>query len=622
MKVIAIVSAGIAAGAGLLFLWQAGRESADSPRTRRPPPVVSPGAATTTARREASPRPSEPEARSAAQTTTRRTASMTGKRAEDTLTLPTTGERRLLGAVLGDAGPLHGAQVLILEKGEPISETDTDEHGRFEITFPVPSERAALRILARGYAPFERPLGSPRQPGQEHLGNIRILRGSVLSGSVIDEAGRPVAGVEVGMGLWSGDHGDPRVLERTRTGPDGRFRFANAPRGRITLTTRAESWADQTTEHTHGQGRDARIQLVRASTLRLHVHARGGTPVAGASVHIQPTDRRATPREGKTDADGRVVFENLDAVAWSVRVNQPGYKPSGLTSAAADGIEQAVELVAWPCIEGLVLTHDRKPPPAGTRVVALPGGMRGDVVRIGTGGTPVDADGRFRLCDLRPGSYVVRASGPGFASASSHAVRVSDTGDLDIGAILLLQGGTLALALVSGGHPAANVGVELHRTQPVPAQVWMQSAVPAGTELQRSDARGRVTIENLGAGEVWLILRGESTVPVKTGPFTLREGRRTEPPAIELERGVRVQGRVLKATGAPMPRARILVSGHGSIPQVFADEAGKFTLPPLPYGTYSLQAQARGPGGALESPAQELVLGAGQSVATVELRFD
>jgi hypothetical protein len=123
-------------------------------------------------------------------------------------------------------------------------------------------------------------------------------------------------------------------------------------------------------------------------------------------------------------------------------------------------------------------------------------------------------------------------------------------------------------------------------------------------------------------GEAWLILRGKSTVPVRAGPFTLREGRSTEPPAIELEHGVRVEGRVLQANGAPMPRARILVTGHGSVPQIFADEAGKFALPPLPYGTYTLQAQARNASGALESPAQELELGAGQSVPTVDLRFD
>ena len=107
-------------------------------------------------------------------------------------------------------------------------EADTDERGRFEITFPVPIEQAALRILARGYAPLERPLGSPRQPGQEYLGNITILRGSVLSGTVVDDGGRPVAGVEVGMGLWSGDSSGPRILERTRTGPDGLFPGAGA----------------------------------------------------------------------------------------------------------------------------------------------------------------------------------------------------------------------------------------------------------------------------------------------------------------------------------------------------------------------------------------------------------
>lgn len=615
MKVLAFLSAGALVGAGLFLLWQSKRAPSERPEARVRPPAAAPRA---NVDREvlAPPRRVAEVARESA-------PAASGK--PPVAARPTAGARKILGAVLGEDGPLPGAQVLILADGVALAEADTDPRGRFEISFPVPAQRAALRVVARGYATLERSLGNPLQPGQQYLGNLRVQRGTVLSGVVVDDRGLPLAGAEVDLSLWGTEASGNHVVETTRSGADGTFRFTNAPNGRLLITARAEGWGERTIEHQHLGARpdvEARIELVPASKLSLFLHEPDGSPVPEALVRIQSSEQGTAPIEATSGPDGRVVFDGLGGLTWTVRVTRPGYRPAGVAAVRADGIQQSIEVVPWPCIEGIVLTPERKPPPPGTKVVAIPGGARGDLVSANLAGDPVGADGRFRLCDLRPGRYVVRAMSPGFAPTVSDDVQVSDRGKVDIGPVLLREGGTLHLRLRSGGEPAKDVQVQLLRTPPADTQVWSGQTGALTDSPLTSDARGELVIEDQPAGDVWVVLRGEGTVPARAGPFALTDGRVNEPAPLELERGTPIHGRIVDANGAPVSLARVVLEGPPSPPPVFSDDAGRYELPPLPPGRYQVRALLPGRGPARETKRVQVELTADAESGRVDLVFE
>lgn len=520
--------------------------------------------------------------------------------------------RTLLGTVVWEEGPVAGAEVTLVVQGTPIDSVGADRDGRFELTFPLPQEDSILRVTQRGFATFERALGAQRLEGKQSLGNLFLQRGTVLSGIVVDEVGRPIQGVQVLLSTLRGVELRSGVGEETRTGVDGKFQFTAAPEGVVVLTARAKGFGTKTIDHRHLAGKEARLVLVPGRDLEVRVLDQNDAPVAGVRVTVRPQEPGAVARDELTDADGLATFEGLAAEEWNVRTAVAGYKPSGLASVrAGEGVVE-MRLVAWPCATGKVVTPEGDPPPEGTLVHALPGSTRGDLIARLPGGTPVAADGSFRVGDLRVGEYRIHVFAPGYADSSSDAFRVGDVGDVDLGRITLQRGGGLELTLRRQGEPASGVRAEILSSSPLPAQLWASPRDPQA-DVPVSDAAGVLRMEGLTPGHLWLILRGENVVPKAVGPLSILSGGVARASAIELVPGARIRGTVKTTSGIAVSRARVQVAGPiASLPFLISDDAGRFETPPLPPGSYLVEGTCVMAGELVETEPLEVRLTAGQ----------
>jgi len=144
------------------------------------------------------------------------------------------------GALVDRFGtPIAGARVtLAIDSGLPIdmelegsfewmrrTTTETDAQGRFRIPGVKPG---LYQVLARahGFAPYlERAITVPREDTE--IDPLRLSRGAILSGEVVDSAGRPVPGARIlpqevqSGGLIVGAAREPVAV----CGADGRFRI-------------------------------------------------------------------------------------------------------------------------------------------------------------------------------------------------------------------------------------------------------------------------------------------------------------------------------------------------------------------------------------------------------------
>ncbi len=514
---------------------------------------------------------------------------------------PSNPSRRVSGSILAQGVALENATVRLYAAGELQAEEETDVHGAFSLLLPTPAESVTLRVEAEGYAALERVLGRQIATGELALGGLYLQPGLELGGIVVGPGGMPVEGAEVRLTLQRGQPSEHAIGERTLTLADGRFVFPTAPRGRVVLSARAAGLGERSIDVSVGGAEEPRIELEPARSLAVRVVDLGGAPIAGADITIRSADPTTPARQGKTDAQGRIRFDELAVPTWSLRAYASGFRPTGLPEATADGTEVVVELSPWPAIVGRLVTPDGAPAPPGARVVALPraAAARGDAgASVGNDGALVERDGRFRVGDVRPGEYVVLARASGFASTLSAPIIVGEKGEISIGNLVLQLGGALELQVHCRGKPLEGVSVEVLPFSPAPAQVFAPRAMTAWTHTPSApptetltDAEGRVRLEGLSSGPLWTILRGPSSVPKAAGPFQVTSGSVSGPLTVELQEGSRIYGRVLAASGASVPRWRLRITGGSvSVPFLETDEAGSFQSSPLPPGPYTIQS--------------------------------
>ena len=495
--------------------------------------------------------------------------------------------RTLTGAVVSQQGPVRGAQVLLYSGGELIGEENVDAKGQFELSFPIPQEDVVLRASQRGFATYEKALGTQRLEGRQLLGNLLLRPGVVLSGRVEDESGRPIHDAIVQLSMLRGRSIEDGVGDQTRTGVDGKFQFPFAPEGSVVLTARAPGFGESTIDHRHLAGRAAKLVLRPGVDLTVRVLDENGQPVPDTRVTVRSVTVGTVPQHRDTDAEGLARFQGLSAQRWNVRAQAAGFQPAGIASVDAGAEPLEIRLVAWPCATGKIVTPDGDPAPPGTRVHALPGATRGDMVRQLSGGTEVQPDGTFRLCDLRQGEYRLHVTAPGFADTASSPFRVGDTGDVRVGRVTLDLGATVELLLTSLDEPAEGVQAEPAYRDPLPAQLWADPLVPLD-DAPRSDGDGKLVLEGVRPGNLWLILRSDRHVPKRIGPIPVRSGGRTDPIRVALLPGGKITGFVRSPAGTPAPRARVQIHGPVKIPYISTDERGAYASPPLPPGSYDV----------------------------------
>ena len=343
--------------------------------------------------------------------------------------------------------PVAGARIAAGTGGNSWFDADvfrrrarSDAKGRFRVG-GLAAGRYSVEAARSGYLAAEIPGAVAAVPAGKPLA-IALRREATVSGTVVDELGKPVAGARVAIPRDFGGGRRMRVMSRstfapveTDSGPDGTFSLRRlAPT--TTLTVQASKAGFAPARRTGIRLKTGEAVRGVSLVLRRGIAAEGivvdveGRPVAGAEVRAARVEKgrrgfsmmMAGAGREKPDAvsDAKGVFRvgGLEAGRYRVTAEKENLvQKTPATLDVAEGAENRVApivLEAGAAVAGIVRNTRGEPIPGADVVVPTEGGSPGDVT--------TDAAGKFRVAGLNAGKAVmIFASADGFALKQANA---------------------------------------------------------------------------------------------------------------------------------------------------------------------------------------------------------
>lgn len=403
-----------------------------------------------------------------------------------------------------------------------------------------------LFVKADGYLGKE--VRGVRPPGSRPV-LVRLEPAAALSGRVLDEAGDAVSGAQVGLTWQAVLEDDPdrrpvgRPLERSAvSNAEGRFEFADAPRGEVRLTVRAQGFIPAEEPKLAVPKPDSAPELTfilrRGARLEGRVATSSGKPVPGVRIAIEPG-------AALSDAEGLYVLDGLEPGQQEVRVFHPHYKRMVRPISIVEGTNRFdVELEAGVEVSGRVIDQEKRPVAAAEVELITQDRSELRQHRARTG-----EDGAFLLQPVAAGVYRLQASASGLAPTEQ-----------------------LAKPVVVADRPVEGLEIVLRRGATVsgrvlglsPEELAVVSVTAHGEEGERPatlDSEGRYEVRDLEAGD-WLLRaslwQGERQVEARVpiGPSDRQLHR-----DLEFSPRVTLSGRVL-FDGEPLGASTIEVRGE------------------------------------------------------------
>ena len=468
----------------------------------------------------------------------------------------------------------------------------TDDRGRFTCA-RLPAGRYTVSVTRDGWVPAAYGAKRPLRPGtpiaiaasQQAVIVIRLTRGAVITGTLIDESGQPAIGASVVALRAAMQNGERRLVDfGTAAVSDDRgvYRIYGLPAGDYLVRAVPSSASIP--------------QDVQATTdLDVH-HAR--TSAAGSPA---PPDRRV--------AFAPTYFPGTPLALQAAPVS---LRPAEERSE----VDFALQLVATARVDGTITMPDGSPASSSTQVTLLPSGQTrlSDAPLEGLKTTRAGGDGTFAFAGVGPGTYTLlaRAATPGVVWASTD---VAVDGERVSGLLLTLQPGLTIAGQVrvdgSGATPSFDLTTLRVNAEPLQSAGDV-SIAPAPAAVDRdgrftvtgvTPGRYRLTATLPAAGRArgWTLLssvvNGVDTLDV---PLVLPPGGPATNALLTLtDRAAQITGVLQDSAGRTsseytivlfpadpalwLPRARRIHASRAS-----AD--GAFTFAALPSGDYLLAA--------------------------------
>ena len=437
-------------------------------------------------------------------------------------------------------------------------------------------------------------------PGQD-LNDLAftLARAASISGTVLDDRGRPLPGASVskkestgGAGIMmrgAGGSGD------ASTDGDGNFMLGGLDRGPMTISITHGDFEPSlrdvdTTEDIEG----LKIALSRGASLSGFVlREEDGTPVARVPVTATAAgqDRFSAARNATTGPDGAFVIEGISPGRYTVRAESAGLRPAVL--------------------EGIVVTAGAAPPPLELRLgggVSLTGVITGvkeaelpqftvRAMSTGMGGfgvsAPVDATGHFEMKGLSTGTVTLLAGSGLFGGKSTtKTVQIPEGIETVETQIEFPHGNAVEGVVTRGGEPVDGASV-----------IFMQDATRTSVTAQ-TDMTGKYRAEDLDDGDYDVSVMQFRSSLSHSLKATIHGDKQLD---IEVPT-VRITGFVTDlATGEPLEGASISIKQAGAAPATAGgglffqqgartDASGYYQIDGLDDGTWKLTARRDGYG--------------------------
>jgi protocatechuate 3,4-dioxygenase beta subunit len=483
------------------------------------------------------------------------------------------------GRVLDSAGqPVVGAKVLLLTYRDedqllldrtigkdpvPLGQTATDASGQFRMALEKPGQSVAIRILPAGL-PSARFAGPFESSDDTDLADVQIPPSAPLSGRVVDESGKPVAGARVlVIGSDSLAENEARVLVETRTQADGSFSAPEASDGTRVLYVQAAGFVPLT--HIQIERKpEERVILRTGGTIRGTIVDSAGKPVAGVIV-------TADEVAAESDAAGRYEITGVAPGSREVRAvwkEEFAARRENVRVKKGEAVDTPLKLVRAATVTGTVLEEGTRRPVPGARVSAFasagaPFGRR-RAERIGR----ADTRGRYRVGGLASRPYTIEAARDGYLTSSLQhvAAGIQSAGSANLA---LRKAASVAGRTVDeNGQPVAGARVRVTQELGLRRMMMRGPAAAVASFLNTgalTGPDGAFRLRNLTPARNLEIEAARTGYATARRPgVTLKPGDAVKEVSLVLRKGLEARGRVLDTKGQPVAGAQVRVALHES----------------------------------------------------------
>jgi protocatechuate 3,4-dioxygenase beta subunit len=594
--------------------------------------------------------------------------------------VPRSATRKALGLL----SPAFGGDI----PWDDLPSTTTDSSGRFALSgveLPLAPDHDRVDPRSGQSSPNRVPQLVARHPdyavraweceGYEHgdfdAGDIMLRAGASLVGRMVDEDGRPLAGVTFSMSMFGGPwnvrgYGSWRTIRSalgTISGRDGSFELRELWSDRMTFVARLEGHAPTDVEArlTEGEVEDVGDVVMRkGSVIRGHVVSTDGQPIEGAEVLARAAMFRHGPAGGdtvlmelrmsvrgndiedvriETDADGAFGFSELHLDSYSIFAGADGHDPVVQRDVPLGDTRVLLELPRQATV--LVTVVDKTTDERVSGVTGLARRMASktitqmepllDVLEEGDVLDVVEADeieaGTHGLLLVQgAGSFRTHlvVSAPGYAT-DGFVLKGVPPGERALRTVKLVPESSVS-GRVIGANDEPLPGAKVTLEPPEALRVKQaKREILAGED-------GRFRFGDLRAGDWQLSAEAEGHVESDPRTVTVVAETAHADEDVQLSAGATIRGVVIDADGAPAANYQIsarrldvpqqagevgvtVTSKDGTLtfknpPSVGADHEGRFVFDGIAPGRYELKA--------FPGAEQVLFVGAGE-VAHAEL---
>lgn len=443
-----------------------------------------------------------------------------------------------------------------------------DAEGRWYID-RVPAGKLVLSANSPGHVTA--PAIAVRVDGEHSRAGVvvRLERGAVLSGIVVDRSGKPVAGATVSA------TGDSMQADDA-----GRFELTGLEPGpcQVSASTATQGSAVQQLQLARGGRAEIRL-VVAESRIAGRVTNPRGEPQAEIRVRATGTGG-AHDADVLTDAAGRFDLGGLTLGDYQLvaerdddrsqrrepRIAHTGDLRVALVVADAATVTGRVVLDGEPVdYFGLMVTDDPRP---------WSGYWSPDVVRA--------PDGRFSVAHLPPGQWSIAIVGPIFQRMIID-LDVPEGRTLDLGDIAVERGRSISGRVRDErGAPVAGALVTVS-TEREPNRDGLLGPATIGMRTARSDADGNYRVDGIDPGGDDLRIGATAhdgiaaAVPVESAATTID---------LTVQRTGAITGEVPNERGQSQV---VATSTGGAVYRASTDPDHEFVLDPLPPGDYRVE---------------------------------
>jgi len=362
---------------------------------------------------------------------------------------------KLSGTVTGPEGEARAGVRLTLESAilGGTREERTDEQGRFSFANVSPGSYLLIADdgLTGQFARRQERLVTVKE-GKDLVISLGTGKGSILMGR-ITSAGAPVGHAEIAALLAAGEIERRRQVIRTKSDAEGNYVFTDIPTGDHLLTVTLP-WSGKNPVRFGARVPPGPVTILDLILPDSGIEGRtfdidSGLPLQGALLRLtrdtggaEGTFLAALTREMgeiRSGKDGAFRFPALPPGEYRIDAYRDGY---GQTNVVAIRVLPGgftpvrMEMPPAGVLAGRVVDDRGRPvTTARVRFVDIDG-----EVATRRPWYPVDAEGHFRIGELRTGTYTVEAQAPGFARAEKFEAEVFPGGGVTITLRLKIEG--------------------------------------------------------------------------------------------------------------------------------------------------------------------------------------